>query len=200
MYLKNEREYFIEQLYRCHAHKLENLCFHYVGYIEEYHDVIDESIQETFMQAYRNYDTLCSHPNVEGWLVVTCMNRFKASLRKYRRYRKRFAAMEQSEVIRLSTKQTWDCISDFAASQENRELLETILLALNQREHDMVVRRFIKNKSFEEIAEEDHTTVSAVKAVLARLREKARRIDQTQNLLLFFIVTASFILQRHFKK
>ena len=62
----------------------------------------------------------------------------------------------------------------------NRETLERILDALSEREKGLVRERFVNGASFEEMARRERTTVGAIRAALARLRKKARRLAEDE--------------------
>lgn len=60
--MKNDDvEHFFEELYFRYAIKLERMCYKYVSYQNEYTSIIEESIQETFLQAIKQYHKLQSY-------------------------------------------------------------------------------------------------------------------------------------------
>ena len=67
--MKEEKEAFIESLYLQYAGKLERASLNYVRHRGEYRDLVDDSIQKTFLKAYEEYDTLKDAPYIEAWLV-----------------------------------------------------------------------------------------------------------------------------------
>ena len=60
MYIDDEREAFFVDAHRKYHSKMENVCRAYVQYNEEYRSLIDESIQETYLTAVKNYRNLLS--------------------------------------------------------------------------------------------------------------------------------------------
>ena len=60
--MKEEKEAFIESLYLQYAGKLERASLNYVRHRGEYRDLVDDSIQKTFLKAYEEYDTLKDVP------------------------------------------------------------------------------------------------------------------------------------------
>lgn len=56
--MKEEKEAFIESLYLRYAGKLERASLNYVRHRGEYRDLVDDSIQKTFLKAYEEYDAL----------------------------------------------------------------------------------------------------------------------------------------------
>ena len=60
--MKEEKEAFIESLYLQYAGKLERASLNYVRHRGEYRDLVDDSIQKTFLKAYEEYDALKDAP------------------------------------------------------------------------------------------------------------------------------------------
>lgn len=187
----------IEMLYIRHAKRLERLCFQYVGYASEYQDLIDSSLQTTFLQAWRDWDRLKTHPCIEGWLTKTCMNQLRASVAKYRRRKKHHVALTE-DTLAVTPDQLVDMAERFAEQQDNAEIIARVLAALNQREQMMVHQRFVQGLSLEQIAEKESTSLSAVKSVLARLRSKARAVKRISDIN--FVIFASFLLGMYLRK
>ena len=76
--MKEEKEAFIESLYLQYAGKLERASLNYVRHRGEYRDLVDDSIQKTFLKAYEEYDTLKDAPYIEAWLFKVCRDRLGA--------------------------------------------------------------------------------------------------------------------------
>lgn len=192
------KEDFLERIYVLYAHKLENMCLNYVHYQEVYRDIVDDSIQKTFETATRQYKDLQNYPYLEGWLCQTCMNRLTTALRTYRRRMKKQMSLDDDICFVLPPEQIQNAMDEIINQISNRELLDKILKALNDRERDIVQRHFVLGESVREIATADHTTVGAIKAIIARIRNKARKIGGHKLLIIFFIV--SFQQLMRFKK
>ena len=62
----------------------------------------------------------------------------------------------------------------------SRELLDSILDALSEKEKGLVRERFVNGTSVKELARQERTTVGAIRAALARLRKKARRLAENE--------------------
>ena len=185
----DSREDFLERIYVLYAHKLENMCLNYVHYQDVYRDIVDDSIQKTFETATRQYKELQNNPYLEGWLCQTCMNRLTTALRTYRRRMKRQMSLDDDINFTLPPEQIRDAMDEIVNRISNKELLDRILQALNDRERDIVQRHFVLGESVNEIADAEHTTVGAVKAIIARIRAKARKIGGHKIILVFCIVS-----------
>ena len=185
----DSREDFLERIYVLYAHKLENMCLNYVHYQDVYRDIVDDSIQKTFETATRQYKELQNNPYLEGWLCQTCMNRLTTALRTYRRRMKKQMSLDDDINFTLPPEQIRDAMDEIVNRISNKELLDRILQALNERERDIVQRHFVLGESINEIADAEHTTVGAVKAIIARIRAKARKIGGHRIILVFCIVS-----------
>lgn len=170
----NEKEAFFEKLYSKYASKLERICLRYVNYNNEYRDIIDDCIQETFICANRNYSEIKTHPAIEGWLIKTCMHRLTTAIKKYRR-RKTFHLYSFDEEKAPEPQEMISTIEQWIGEETNKENINKILELLNIREGQVFSELFIENRGLQEIAEKHGDTLSAEKSVLARIRRKIKK-------------------------
>lgn len=201
MHTYDEKERFFIEIYDRYARKLENMCLKYIRYQDEYRCIIDESIQETFLQAVKNYDNLngFTPSHLEGWLVQTCWNRFRAEIKKYRRRKERHAVLSDKVEPYLSPERLQNILECYFEDLHNQEIIDKLLQILNQRERDAVDRYFLQGFSFDEMAKQDETSVGAVKGVIARAKAKLKKAAK-KNYQDFFNFFVSFLLVRHFIK
>ena len=172
--MEREKEAFIEWLYTQYAVKLERASLNWVQHRPEYRDMVDDSIQKTFLKACEEYDRLKDAPYIEAWLFKTCRHRLLTEINTYRRRQKRHVALDGGTSV--SDERLMTAIDALPEQIGNRETLERILDALSEREKGLVRERFVNGASFEEMAQKEKTTVGAIRSALARLRKKARRL------------------------
>ena len=198
MYMDNEREYFLDSLYRRYAKRLEDFCLQYVQYQAEYRSVVDEAIQDTILQAVKSYKTIAAYPpdRLEAWLLVTCRHRLTSALRTYRTRKKHHVGPFDDARIIGSPQHTIDIIEEFIDRMDDKALVDRVLSFLTDRERRIVQKRYYQDFSPSEIADQEHMTIGAVKAVLARVKEKVRKniLKYPQN---FLVLTVSFWLLMH---
>ncbi len=195
----NERDLFLDSLYRCYAKRLEDFCLRYIQYQMEYRSIADEAVQDTMLQAVKSYKTIAAYSpeRLEAWLLVTCRHRLVSALRTYRSRKKRYVGPLDDVRIISSPEHTLDAIDEYINHMDNKELANKILFLLNDRERRIVQKRYYQEFSPSEIADQEHMTVGAVKAVLARFKEKANKaISKFPHV--FFIQTVSLFLLMHF--
>ena len=71
---------------------------------------------------------------------------------------------------------------------------DRILSALNNRERRIADMRFRKNMSYKDIAKQEHSTIGAVKAVIARIVAKGRKIIKKDfDIIFIFIVSFCYV-------
>lgn len=174
MQKRNEKEVFFEEIYTKYARKLERICLRYVNYDDEYRDIIDDCIQETFICADQNYSEIKIHPAIEGWLIKTCMHRLTTAIKKYRR-RKTFHLYSFDEEKAPEPQEMISTIEQWIGEETNKENINKILELLNIREGQVFSELFIENRELQEIAEKHGDTLSAEKSVLARIRRKIKK-------------------------
>lgn len=66
-------------------------------------------------------------------------------------------------------------VDKYLDKQANEAILHHLLKVLNERERDVITLHFIQGVSLTDIATQNHASVGAIKAVLARARSKLRK-------------------------
>lgn len=191
MYMNDERERFFEEAYSKYQKKLEKVCLVYVDYNEEYRDLIDESIQETYLIAVREYEELLNHTALEGWFVKTCYNRFTTAVSKYRRRKSHHVFSMDDENSAPQVAQTMSALDSWLINENVAAYTKRILDTLNDREAEIFQERFIEGQRMSDIANRRQSTVSAVKSILSRAKRKVRNLRDA-DFSIFICISASF--------
>ena len=173
----------IEGIYKQYYQRLNRYCQSFVGYNHSYDPLIEDCIQEVFFELSNEIELLQNHPAVEGWIMMTCKHRLMTSLDKDRR-RSKYAAFSIDDSCTDIPDPSPSLIDAWADQEEAKESVARILSILNNREQQIVQDYFIDHISMQDIAEKEGTTVSAVKSVIARIRQKIRCILPVMILLL----------------
>lgn len=134
MYTDNEREAFFIEVYKKYYTKMENICRAYVQYNEEYRSLIDESIQETYLTAVKDYQKLKTHPALEGWFMETCFHRFSTALAKYRRRQAHHQVSINDDKAFLQVADTVNNLDTWWQNESNAKQIQRILDVLSERE------------------------------------------------------------------
>ena len=180
----------LEEIYEQYYPRLHRYCQCYVGYNRSYDPLIQDCIQEVFFKLSNEIEILQNHPSIEGWLMTTCKHRLMTSLDKDRR-RNKYTAFSIDDSYTDIPDPSPSFIDEWVDQQEAKESLARLFAALNEREQQIVQDYFIDHVSIQDIAEKGGTTASAVKSVIARIRQKLR------NLLPVLIVLMLLKMMRH---
>lgn len=165
---------YIEQLYHRYAPKLFDVCWNYVGYQSQYNDLIEDCVQESFLELSGQFENLRNHPSIEGWLVVTCQHRLWNALEADRQRRNYTdlsvdPAADNIPLPAVSDIDRW--IDDETAVYEK----ERILSLLNERQQVVFLQYTDGCHKVEKIADETGMSKAAVKSVMARIRKKIKK-------------------------
>lgn len=173
----SDREAFIVGLYTSCHDLLEKMCYRLLDYDTSQADLVADCIQEAFLAADRHWRMLTRHPNPQGWLVTTCQNRLKDSLRRERtrRFRTAWSLDEDSAPQVADAAGALDSWVDRAADQQ---AVEQVLRLLSPAEKQVMQGYFVDNLSMEEVADRQGSTLSAVKSAIFRIRSKAREMRE----------------------
>ena len=170
-----QRILLVEELYHQYYPRLYQYCRRYVGYNHAFDPLIEDCIQEVFLELDKEIEILQQHPALEGWIMTTCKHRLMTSLDKLRR-RNKFVAFSMDDSYAEIPDPSPSVIDLWAEQEDARESIAHILSILNTREQQIVKDYFFNHIPIQTIAEQEGTTVSAVKSVIARIRQKLRNI------------------------
>lgn len=190
----DSREAFINALYNEHHRTLTRACQRQLGRVSNGGDLVDECVQDVFVQAYRSYDTLLEHPNVPGWLFRTLHNRVLSALRQRKRREKAIALHIDEKEADLPA--PVDLLDQWMDREDTRQALERIIGTLTDKEKLIFDDYFLRDMKMRDIAGKQKTTIGAVKAIIFRIRAKAGRPKD----VLFFLAFAYLCdLVRHYQ-
>ena len=170
-----QRILLVEELYHQYYPRLDQYCRRYVGYNHAFDPLIEDCIQEVFLELDKEIEILQQHPALEGWIMTTCKHRLMTSLDKDRR-RNKFVAFSIDDSYSEIPDPAPSAIDKWADQEDARESIARVLSILNDRERQIVQDYFVNHMSASDIAQKEGTTVSAVKSVIARIRQKLRSI------------------------
>lgn len=183
-----EAQLFIEELYEAYYTVLEKMCRRKTNYDPAFSDLVDETLQEVFILAFEYYDTLKDHPNIQGWLMQTCNHRL-LPYAKQQRYRQSRHAFSLDDDHSPSLAAEDDFAETTAQKESNLQMIDTIFALLTPKEKQVFEDYFINHQPIAAIAKKQKTTKSGIKALIYRIRQKAKKNNHT-----FLLFSVTFLL------
>lgn len=146
-----------------HRAALRDICQRIVGDAA----TADDMVQETYLRAFRNLDSLERRPSLMPWLATVARRRSIDELRR------RGYQQPVEEVPDEGTTPEYDP-GETAAVNETVSQVREALTALTNRERHLLVRQVNQGLSLVELAEFEDSSVASVRSVLSRARMKLR--------------------------
>lgn len=167
---------FIEELYRNYYEELHRYCAMQFHFAPAYMPTVDDIVQEVFIKAYRNRKELLTHDSKMGWLCITCRNMCRSIVRRDLR-RKEITGVaipldECNDYV-----QRLDDIMRWVEQQEDRDVLDALKQTLTDTEARVYRAYYEDGQSDQETADNLGMTRVAVRGVLQRIRNKAKKHD-----------------------
>ena len=160
-----EQDRLIESLHKAYFTKLLLYAQAILGNSTAAQDVV----QDTFHEAVLKVDTLMTHENPGGWLMLTCKNKIREYMRFRRRYLYRFLSLDTDYVPVPCRSDRPDQESD---EMDGPPLIDRIKARLAEEEFLLLKRFALDGASHLEIAKELNITVYASQKRLERIRKK----------------------------
>lgn len=176
---------FIEELYRNYCEELHRYCAMQFHFAPAYMPIVDDIVQEVFIKAYRNRKELQAHSNQMGWLCITCKNMCRSIVRRDLR-RKELTGVAVPLDDCNDYAQRLDDIMRWIEKQEDQEVLEELKKTLTVTEAHVYKAYYEEGHSDQETADTLGMTRVAVRVVLQRIRNKAKKHDFLIILCLFY--------------
>lgn len=121
--------------------------------------------QDVFTEFARKSSSLLNRPALEGWLYTTC--RFKAVdvVRRIRRGRERESLFMNANQVANATEPEWEQL---------RPVIDDALDSLNRADRQILVLRYLRNKSFAELGRTLELTEDAARMRSTRALDRLR--------------------------
>jgi len=126
-------------------------------FTQNYDDAFDIR-QEVFIRAWKNINSLKDEAKAGSWIISIAYNYCKNF---YKNKKQHFVLDENSPAIEIEPSDDYKMVADALALLPSNQRMAIILLEY-------------ENKSYKEIAESLRTSVSSVKSLIYRAREKLR--------------------------
>lgn len=167
---------FIDELYRDYYEELHRYCAMQFHFAPTYMPIVDDIVQEVFIKAHRERKALMKHTNKMGWLCVACRNMCRSIVRRDLRRREIIGIAVPLDDYSDHAQQI-DDIMRWVEQQEDREVLDALKQTLTDAERRVYQAYYEEGQSDQEVADTQGMTLVAVRGVLQRIRNKAKKHD-----------------------
>lgn len=170
-----QRDKRIEEIYHRYSPFLRNLCRKKTEGNPTYSDLIEDCIQDTFTIAFQEYEKINAHPNIQAWLIRTCLNRL---LPKLKQQRKRFEVVKFSlDDTRYQTEHPQvDVIANHTRIKEAELFQQNLLRELDKQEKIIYYYYFEENFTMRETGTRLGISEGDIKNILKRIRRRAKKV------------------------
>lgn len=168
--------------------RLVSYCRSLLLHDPKYQSQAEEIVQEVYIAAWEQRETLAGHPNAVGWLMTSCKHRCQSMVRRDLNRRDILGRqVEYNEKLALLQQQ--DAILRWLDTMEAREQLAELQKQLTPLEQSVFDTYFVQGNSMKETAARLERKMDAVNDAVRRIRKKALRMDWA---LLFAAGTVAF--------
>lgn len=143
-------------------------------------DSLDDLIQDTYLELYKNYDKLRKHENITGWLVETMYRKAKdRAKRLYKEVNRTAAQIDPNEVLENMHSSLTDTPEHTYIRRENAEELRKALSKdIGDEAYRLLEAYYVDGVPLDSLANHEGITPAALKMRFYRWK---RRIQKKEN-------------------
>ena len=171
---RRTQEEFITWLHGKHYDALFLKAVKYASSKSGLQDAVEDSVQETFLIAAKKYKELQGHPDIGGWLYLTCIYILK-NIHSVYMNREKHEAYSMDDETKPEVKDPRDRMAEYEAEENFRQLLKRIYSLLSRKQKGIFKAYFVNEQSIDEIAEQNGSTIQAIKGIIYRIRNRLKR-------------------------
>ena len=185
----HERNTLLEQLFTQYFDVVYRQCLSIVDYNSRFYPMVEDCVQDAFLQAVIDYDEYKDYKNPVGWIVRVAQNKVKSKYRDELRHARVISPLlpGQSEDVTFSV-----CgVEEELARLDTIKQIAMIYQKLTEHEKIVFIAYFLNDMSQKETAESTGLTENSVRAAVKRIRKRARSMKNIDFLLILgaFIAT-----------
>lgn len=162
-----------KRAYEVLVRRYQKLVYNVLYQMVRSHETAGDLTQETFMKAYRALSTFKLDAKFKPWLLRIATNSCLNMIRDSKESDSLEAMLEENPHAEPPGRQDVEEEVEWRLTQQ---MLFDALAQVPVRQRQMFVLRYQHDLSYEEIAEVCGESVSAVKSVLFRVRERLRKL------------------------
>ena len=157
---KMEHEEEFANLYILHY----NSVYRYISSVTKNNALTEDVVQDTFLEAWKQFELLREHPNIAGWLIRTACYKLRNLNKK----------LHRTEIIPLTDSTLQSCREEHG--YEIRELGLVLKNIFTKEEQLLFKRYYLSGYTAKEIAALECITENNVRVRISRLTRKLRNL------------------------
>lgn len=189
--LTSEQTQFLNDLTLQYGDMLTKYAYRFFGYQPNKLEIAQDAVQETFLKAVQEVETLMRHPNKAAWLKVS----LKYTL--FNIQRDPYWQHEEPQAAIINHSASKDLITDALDQIDSLPRLKEVIGALDsvlsKEELSTFYNHFLLGLTTEETAVLESVPSSTIRGRISRIRKK---LKSHFNLLCGFILILFYIVQR----
>lgn len=168
-----KREQQFREFYNRHFSQMVDYVFYLIGDFEQ----AQEMVQDVFVRAYRNIDSLMTDQQTTGYLYTACKNAIKNEYRRRSRLKSGFGKTVFVDTDKYDAffKEASSQEDEFLKSEEEKRVLRC-LDRLKLEDREIILLKEFMGQRYEEIAETFQTTTTVVRGRLHKARKRLRKL------------------------
>lgn len=182
MYIKLHQEYF---------DKLVMWCICYVNNDPDLRHHAEDWVQEAFYRAIKDRRKFIPHPNKYGWFVCTCKHIADNAMQR-KGVRNRRTAFHIDAPDAPSVADTLSRLDAWLDKEESDDIIVRVLSTLTPMQHEIFQEVIVAEEKAEVVANRKGKPLSAIKGIIRKIRKKARKIRDMNQMNYFFLLVVSF--------
>lgn len=169
-------EHTLVRIYTENHTRLVRYCRTLLLHDPKYQGLAEEIVQEVYITAWEQRDTLAEHPNIIGWLMTCCKHRCQSIVRRDLNRRDILGQqVEYDEKVAISQQQ--DAILRWLENMDASERLAELQKMLTPLEQSVFDAYFVQGYTMKETASQLGRKMDTVNDAIRRIRKKALRMD-----------------------
>ncbi len=155
------------QMYSILVDRYQKQVFNFVINILKHREEAEETVQDTFMKAFKSLNGFRNEARFSSWLLSIAYNTSMTRLRK-----KSVVTVNMDATHRFSEREAPNNINRQIAATDANKVLSMAMTSLSEDEQAIVTLFYYNEQSIKEICDISGMTASNVKIVLHRSRKK----------------------------
>lgn len=186
--MDGERNKLLEDLYSKHYDSVFRFCVVVAKFDKQYYPLIEDCIQDAFIEAIQKYDKYKDYNNPTGWIARVAGNRLRSEIHKERNRRKTVSSRMQ-----IRSEDT-AFFNNFVEQEMEREFLKEDIVRiynmLTELEKTVFKEYFLEERTVKTAANHSGLSENSVRAAIRRIRKRSNTIKN----FIFILILRCFFL------